>query len=128
MVNIDGVIYGNTRCDLTGSDMNRSWKYAIKELQPQIVAIRNIIRDLHATNKVAYCLDLHSHSHDIGVFSYGVSQKDQVLSRLFAFLMSRNSLYFNFKACQFSPMARDKEGTARGVIGRTTSHLKVITI
>ena len=26
MINVDGVIYGNFRCDVTGVDLNRRWK------------------------------------------------------------------------------------------------------
>ncbi len=26
MINVDGVIYGNFRCDLAGYDLNRAWK------------------------------------------------------------------------------------------------------
>lgn len=26
MINVDGVIYGNFRCDLGGFDLNRTWK------------------------------------------------------------------------------------------------------
>lgn len=29
MVNVDGVIYGNFRCDLIGFDLNRCWKAPI---------------------------------------------------------------------------------------------------
>lgn len=25
MINVDGVIYGNSRCDLSGDDLNRQW-------------------------------------------------------------------------------------------------------
>ncbi len=25
MVNVDGVIYGNSRCDISGNDINRKW-------------------------------------------------------------------------------------------------------
>ena len=25
MVNVDGVIYGNSRCDISGTDVNRKW-------------------------------------------------------------------------------------------------------
>lgn len=39
MVNVDGVIYGNFRCDLAGFDLNRAWKNPVKELHPQIYAI-----------------------------------------------------------------------------------------
>jgi cytosolic carboxypeptidase protein 2/3 len=40
MVNVDGVIYGNTRTDLFGCDLNRVWRRPLKELQPQIYSIK----------------------------------------------------------------------------------------
>lgn len=40
MVNVDGVIYGNFRCDLGGVDLNRKWKEPSKILHPQIFKIR----------------------------------------------------------------------------------------
>ena len=40
MVNVDGVIYGNFRCDLSGVDLNRTWKDPTKILHPQIYAIK----------------------------------------------------------------------------------------
>ena len=36
MINVDGVIYGNFRCDITGFDMNRRWKDTSKLMHPQI--------------------------------------------------------------------------------------------
>lgn len=26
MINVDGVVYGNFRCDVTGVDLNRRWR------------------------------------------------------------------------------------------------------
>lgn len=40
MVNVDGVIYGNYRCDLVGLDLNRCWRNPIAELHPQVSAIK----------------------------------------------------------------------------------------
>jgi hypothetical protein len=40
MVNIDGVIYGNSRCDLTGMDLNRRWHNPSKLFHPQIYNIK----------------------------------------------------------------------------------------
>lgn len=40
MVNVDGVIYGNFRCDLGGFDLNRNWRMPDKSLHPQIFAIK----------------------------------------------------------------------------------------
>lgn len=40
MINVDGVIYGNFRCDLAGLDLNRHWQNPSNLLQPQLVSIR----------------------------------------------------------------------------------------
>ena len=43
MVNIDGVIYGNSRCDITGSDINRKWtRHPNQFMYPIISAIRKL--------------------------------------------------------------------------------------
>jgi murein tripeptide amidase MpaA len=41
MVNVDGVIYGNFRCDIGGFDLNRNWRNPDKNLHPQIFSIKN---------------------------------------------------------------------------------------
>lgn len=41
MINVDGVISGNFRCDLTGMDLNRNWKNPSSILHPQIYSIKN---------------------------------------------------------------------------------------
>ena len=43
MINVDGVIYGNFRCDLGGFDLNRTWKEPHRDLHPQIYAIKREI-------------------------------------------------------------------------------------
>lgn len=40
MINVDGVIYGNFRCDLAGYDLNRCWKNPIPTVHPQIFNIK----------------------------------------------------------------------------------------
>jgi len=41
MINVDGVISGNFRCDLSGMDLNRNWKTPSSLLHPQIFSIKN---------------------------------------------------------------------------------------
>lgn len=43
MINVDGVIYGNFRCDLGGFDLNRNWENPDRRLHPQIYAIKEEI-------------------------------------------------------------------------------------
>ena len=40
MINIDGVIYGNFRCDLSGMDLNRNWKSPNKLIHPHLISIQ----------------------------------------------------------------------------------------
>lgn len=47
MVNIDGVIYGNSRCDITGSDVNRKWTKSFNQfLYPVLTAIKKMVNNL----------------------------------------------------------------------------------
>ena len=47
MVNIDGVIYGNSRCDISGTDVNRKWtRNPHKMMYPVVSAIRNLFNRL----------------------------------------------------------------------------------
>lgn len=62
MINVDGVIYGNFRCDLSGTDLNRSWKEPNKLFHPHIVAIKEELRRLSAEEEIVSCFDLHAHS------------------------------------------------------------------
>lgn len=47
MINVDGVIYGNYRCSLSGIDLNRVWKKPNGTLFPEIVAIKNLVENFH---------------------------------------------------------------------------------
>lgn len=124
MVNVDGVIYGNSRCDLAGFDLNRTWRHPIKELHPQIYAIKKRLKAL--ANKIAYCIDLHSHSKMYNVFNYGCSS-DSILSRLFSWMVSKNTPHFHFPSCNYG-LSFDKRHTLRAVLAQICSPEVVITI
>ncbi len=70
MLNVDGVIYGNFRCDLAGNDLNRCWKNPWESLEPQIYHIKKEIEKLSKNDSIAMCLDLHTHSKAYGAFAY----------------------------------------------------------
>ena len=69
MINVDGVIHGNTRSELTGVDPNRMWAKPYKRLSPTINAIKKAI--LETRGHIDLILDLHSHSKKTGCFFYG---------------------------------------------------------
>jgi cytosolic carboxypeptidase protein 2/3 len=115
MINVDGVIYGNFRCDLVGFDLNRCWRRPIKELQPQIFAIKKEIEGLSEKGRLACCIDLHSHSKQLNIFSY-CNRNDEMESRLFSLVLSKHCTLFHFPSCTFG-LSKEKETTARAVIG-----------
>ena len=70
MVNVDGVIYGNFRCDIAGFDLNRNWRKPDKALHPQISSISTEIERLSKIYDIQCVLDLHGHSKKYNSFSY----------------------------------------------------------
>lgn len=59
----DGVIVGNTRCNLAGSDLNRQYKHTVKEAFPTVFHVKEMINKLREDDVrvMLYC-DLHAHS------------------------------------------------------------------
>lgn len=47
MINVDGVIYGNYRCSLSGFDLNRTYKHPDAQIFPEIAAIKKLVDKLH---------------------------------------------------------------------------------
>ena len=66
MINIDGVVHGNTRAELSGCDPNRKWTDPHPIYQPTLHKIKKMIEK----DKVEMILDLHSHSRKLGTFFY----------------------------------------------------------
>ena len=113
MVNVDGVIYGNFRCDLSGMDLNRCWKYPNKLIHPQIIAIKEEITRLSIQQEIACCLDMHSHSKDYNIFAYCCKTDNE--GRVLPYLFSRMTPLFHFPSCTFG-ISKYKETTARATI------------
>ncbi|EDW67584.1 cytosolic carboxypeptidase 6 isoform X2 [Drosophila virilis] len=93
MVNPDGVFLGNNRCNLMGQDMNRNWHVASEYTQPELHAIRNMLKELDNsdTYQIDFVIDLHANSSMQGCFIYGNTYEDVyryerhlVFPRLFA--------------------------------------------
>lgn len=95
MVNTDGVIHGNSRCELVGTDPNRRWKEPSKLLHPVIYQIRKNIEK--GVGSIDMVLDLHSHSRKLGTFFYGNSQLHKPeASRVYPLFVCKNDQRFSF--------------------------------
>ncbi|KAJ3018554.1 UNVERIFIED_CONTAM: Cytosolic carboxypeptidase 2, partial [Siphonaria sp. JEL0065] len=75
MINPDGVIVGNYRCNLTGYDLNRQWTSTLKpsasKAIPEVLAMYTLVeRSVNSREVVLFC-DFHGHNRKNGIFMYG---------------------------------------------------------
>ena len=145
MLNPDGVIHGNYRCSLLGTDLNRRYLSPDSGLLPTISAFKAMLESTVSSRGVFLFLDLHGHSKKKNSFLYGNDATQQtsklaaqtrlslnyneqhifnqrVHTRIFPHILSSvsssgSSGYFSFEDCSFG-VQRSKKGTGRVVCWR----------
>lgn len=130
MINPDGVINGNYRCSLCGSDLNRRYKTPSKVLHPVVYSIKRLVKAFSKERELALFVDLHGHSRRKNIFMYGNSgstPQEQTDSRLFPFILSKLCDFFSFESCRFS-MHKSKEATARIAIYKEVKIPSIYTL
>ncbi len=100
MINIDGVIYGNFRCDVSGVDLNRRWKEPSKMFHPQIYDIKKKIANYAKKWKIESCFDLHGHSKNYNIFCYSC-KNNPYTCRILPYLIQSHNRTFYFPSCTF---------------------------
>jgi hypothetical protein len=154
MLNPDGVIHGNYRCSLAGTDLNRRFMDCHPSLHPTIVAFKELIRTIQNNRTIALFLDLHGHSKLKNSFIYGcdltfqpekyckylasnLTEEEMNQRRIFCRIfpkilctMSKSSSsngYFSYRDCSFN-VDKSKFGTGRVVSWRDLGVLAAYTI
>jgi murein tripeptide amidase MpaA len=113
MMNPDGVYYGNYRCGIAGSDLNRNWKTPSKILHPTIYAAKKMIKSFSKERTVELVCDFHGHSKRKNIFMYGCNLPEAPeITRCIPFIISKYSPYFFYPYCSFR-MQKAKESTMR---------------
>ena len=98
MLNPDGVINGNYRCSLCGSDLNRRYKAPSKVLHPVVYAIKRLIKGFSKEREVALFCDLHGHSRRKNIFMYGnTNPENPEETRMFPYILSKLCDFFSFE-------------------------------
>jgi murein tripeptide amidase MpaA len=65
MLNPDGVIVGNNRCNLNGFDLNRQWKLEKNiDKVPELVLVKEMISRTVQARQIALFLDFHGHRYN----------------------------------------------------------------
>ncbi|KAG7383979.1 Cytosolic carboxypeptidase 2 [Phytophthora pseudosyringae] len=144
MLNPDGVINGNTRVSLAGWDLNRKWSSPIEQLFPTIYHLKQQLAHFQSRGRVAIYCDLHGHSINRNIFTYGCyTSKNKSSSsdgskasasaatstvtttntgvktdpRVFPMIVARHAPSFSFANCDFS-VHKSKVTTARVVVNQ----------
>ncbi|CAM1319123.1 AGBL2 (predicted) [Pycnogonum litorale] len=117
MLNPDGVIVGNTRCSLSGLDLNRMYRTVVKENFPSVWYAKQLIHSLLNEHEVLMYCDIHGHSRKHNVFMYGCDNYkysyQRYKERVFPIMFQQTAPgYFSYDSCKFN-VQRFKEGTGR---------------
>ena len=125
MINIDGVIYGNFRCDLGGDDLNRMWTEPSKQLHPQVYRIKEYIKSI--ADRIEVFLDLHGHSKRLNTFSYSCKGEDHHGCRVLPLILSKLYQGFKIADCTFG-VHKSKMNTLRAFAHKETQKVNVMTL
>ena len=91
MLNPDGVIHGNYRCSLAGTDLNRRYNDMYPYLYPTVLAMRGLLDSVQQKRGVLLYLDLHCHSKNKNAFVYGCDVLQMPEKQLRAVLPTMNA-------------------------------------
>ena len=95
MLNVDGVIVGNSRCCLLGQDLNRQYGTVLREAFPQIYHTKVILRRLAEENRLFLYCDIHGHSRKNNAFIYGCENRKmserKLTEQIFPLMMHKNA-------------------------------------
>ena len=131
MLNPDGVIVGNYRTGLAGTDLNRKWKNPDEDLNPTIFYMKNMMERMRDERGIVLYVDLHGHSVKKNAFIYGCDAKFfdaaenhpsrekpvELENRIFPAMLGNKCGMFNFNDCRFH-VKRRKETSGRVVVWR----------
>jgi len=94
MLNPDGVIHGNYRTSLAGTDLNRRYHDPHTFLHPTIAAFKSFIQSTVQRRSVYLYLDLHGHSKLKNSFLYGCdfTLKQEKLTKFASSQLSREEI------------------------------------
>ncbi len=129
MINPDGVICGNSRCNLAGLDLNRCWANPVEGTCPTIYHAKALLQRLCPLAAITLFLDVHGHSRKRGAFIYGNRRQSRsITGQLLPFtsapvgpevkvpqLFAACSPIFSLQDCSYT-ISRNKLGTARCVM------------
>ena len=130
MLNPDGVILGNYRCNLAGLDLNRFWHEPSKRLQPTIYHAKQMIKRFSDERELCLFIDLHAHSARKNIFVFGNNENDAtgyVQTKVYPTLLGNLCPFFSMTDSVFKNQ-KIKERSARVSILRSFGTVNAFTL
>ena len=113
MINVDGVINGNTRTSIAGCDLNRRWIKPNEFLHPEIYFCKDLIYNFANKINIECIIDFHGHFGAFNSFFYGNFDKDNFsFCKFFPFICGKINDIISFEKSKFL-MPKFKKGTGR---------------
>lgn len=101
MLNPDGVVNGNTRVNLAGWDLNRKWSNPVEKLFPTVYHLKRLISTFQSRDRVAIYCDLHGHSLNRNIFTYGCYNVKKSSKKASSFFSSSQS---SLSSCSYGDL------------------------
>ena len=130
MLNPDGVVIGNYRCSLSGSDLNRQWIVPSSRHYPEVAAVKAMMKKTLESRDISFYCDFHGHSRSKNAFMYGCSnlpKERKNRERIFPLLFSQKCEQFSYDGSAFN-VYKVKESTARVVIWKEYNLINSFTL
>lgn len=112
MVNVDGVIIGNSRTSFAGCDLNRRWSSTNAMIHPEIFYTKEMIHKMDSQREISFICDFHGHIGAFNSFFYCNNKENKQACSLFPFICSKTSKIISFLQSNFK-MPKYKSGTGR---------------
>ena len=116
MINIDGVIYGNYRCNLKGRDLNRMWIDPDNKFSNCVLNIKKLIKSTLYNRDIYFYCDFHGHSSKPNFFLYGCQKENiQNYEKIFMKIYQKNNNNFDINNC-INKINQSKIKTGRAIL------------
>jgi hypothetical protein len=123
MLNPDGVIIGNFRCNSAGLDLNRTYAQPDYRTAPTVFSYKRMVARFKAAHpeRIWLCCDLHGHSRAMNIFTYGVirnpypSGPEEAVETLFPRFLGEHSPFFSLGSSHYV-VRKSKRSSQRVVL------------
>lgn len=101
MINPDGVSIGNSKCSLSGHDLDKYWRNPDRFIHPEIYYTKKVIENISKNNKVVFMCDFFGSDDKIGNFLFANTLEGLLKeTRVFPYMMYNLLAGFEKSSCK----------------------------